>query len=125
VQPMAARRTIHDEDSVDFYVIAEIRVAMLRAELQRAMAGEVDSKFTVAELADMIDGMTAEQLGRRFRGESGVTLNDLERLAEALEIEPWALLRAALMRKRNALGTPPKQLRDQVIEGPGGLPIIQ
>jgi hypothetical protein len=123
---MAARRVIHDANSVDHYVIVEIKIQIARMGLQRMEAGEApDPTFTMAELADLVEGMTAEQLGRRFRGESAVTLNDLEKIAEALGIQPWALLRAAIQRKREALGVDPGPLRDQVIEGPTGQPIIQ
>ena len=126
VRDVAARRVIQDANSVDHYVIVEVKIQIARMGLQRMEAGEApDPSFTMTELADLIEGMTAEQLGRRFRGESAVTLNDLEKLAEALGIQPWALLKAAILRKREALGIDPGPLRDQVIEGPSGSPTIQ
>lgn len=117
---------MHDESSLDYWVIAELRIQMARAGMQRFEAGESDDPaFTVAELADLVKGISAEQLRRRFRSEASVTLNDLEELSEALGIEPWALLKAALMRKRSALGLDPGRLRDQVIEGRAGFPTVQ
>ena len=123
---MAGRRGTHDANSVDHYLVVELRIQMARFGLRRMESGEApDPTFTMAEYAFMVEGMTAEQLGRRFRGESAVTLNDLEKIAEALGIQPWALLKAAIQRKREALGVDPGPLRDQVIEGPTGQPIIQ
>lgn len=123
---MAARRVMHDESSLDYWVIAELKIQMARAGMQRFEAGEADDPaFTVAELADLVPSISAEQLRRRFRWEASIALNDLEELAEALGMEPWALLKAALMRKRMALGLNPGRLRDQVIEGPAGFPTVQ
>lgn len=124
LQSMAARRVMHDERSLDYHIVAELEVQMARLAFERATAGEKNPQVSRAELADMA-GVPAEGLRRRFRGEANFTMDDLERLSEALGVEPWAMLKAALMRKRKTLGSAPKRLRDQVIEGPAGLPTIQ
>lgn len=54
---------VHD---LDWHVITEIKVEMMRLELERLhQTGEVQ-RFTVAELADRT-GMNVDQIGRRFR----------------------------------------------------------
>lgn len=115
----------HDAHGLDRFVVIEIKAQMAREAATRAAEGLEHSRFTLNELADLTAGMSVDQVGRRLRGETEFTLDDLEVIAEALGIEPFALLKAALMRKRKALGTAPKRLRDQVIEGPAGLPTIQ
>lgn len=125
--PMA-RRTHVSTQSLDAYVVGEIRAAMARADAERVVSPEfTGSRFTVAELAELTKGhLNAEQLGRRFRGETGLTLDDVDVLGAALGVEGWALLKAATMRRRIDAGeSPTGGLRERVSRGPGGLPVIQ
>jgi len=120
LHPVAERGV--SEDSFDAYVVAEIRAQMSRPDLRRGMV-----RMTQQDLADATDGLTVEAIGRKLRLESHVYLGDLVQMAEALGIEGWAILQAASMRKRLADAVTPHDppLRDQVLEGPGGLPVIQ
>lgn len=98
---MGRERTTAND--LDRHVVTEIKVEMMRVELERLhQTAEPYHKFTVTELAERVEGLSADQVGRRLRGESGFTLTDLEQVSEALGIEPWELYKAALLRQRSA-----------------------
>lgn len=124
VETVVRRAVSHGPDTLDWHVWREIETQMSFVSFERTQAGEARPRFTIVELAEAT-GLTEDQLGRRKRGVSGFTLDDVYHIAEALGVEPHALIRAAVMRLRAEMKTPPKRLRDQVLEGPAGLPTIQ
>lgn len=109
---------------VDRAIAAEIRAQMAVITARRIAEGHLTATYTQGELADVAD-MPLSQVGRRLRGESPFTVDDLVTLSVALGIEPWALLHAAVIRQRAASGVSPTGLRDQVFTGPNGFPVIQ
>lgn len=110
---------------IDHAIAAEIRAQMAVITANRIAAGDLTASYTQGELADDAQ-MPLSQVGRRLRGESPFSVDDLIALSTALRIEPWALLHAAIIRQRAAAGQPLERgYRDQVHRGPTGYPVIQ
>lgn len=125
VQDVATEAPKYDAGTLDYYVVQEVKAQVARIGMAMVEAGETfDPTFTASDVADLV-GLSKYQIARRFSGHAGFSLDEIVQVAEALNIEPHALIRAALMRMRLALGIEPKRLRDQVLAGPTGLPTIQ